>query len=805
MVADEARDGGSARHVVRRRADRGAALGARQHLDAPLRRSLVGVRVRLDAHPRRAPPPRLRPRLRAVRSRRLGRARATPSRETGAERVFVTHGYTEQLARFSSNAGVEPSRGARSTKASPKAQDEPSRQLTGPNRKPERRDVKRFAELYDAHRSHDVDQREGGGARAAISRDAPPADAAWALFFLTGRRLKRHLPTRLMHAWTLELTGLPRMARRGVVCGRRRLRRSDRAAARRPRRAVATGAVRRHVRPGSRPAVCRSTSPTRAAIDDARRRRHAGRMDRGSDSAAARRWTTRSGACGSSRGGRASSGSELFLLNKLLTGEFRVGVSHTLVVRAVAQLAALPTGGRRAPADGKLGAVGRRVCRARRARGPGRRSVAAVSRSASRRRFEGDDQQRSATARRVAGRMEVGRHPRAADPSRRRGVPLVARRGADHRAASRRSPRRRAALPDGTVLDGEMLAFARRRRRGRLPICSTASGAQRQRARGCGGRAGGVPRLRRARGRRRRHSRRCRCANAATASRCDVVRGGAAGPMLRRLGGAGGADLGGARARCGTNRARGSVEGLMLKRWTSPYRPGRKRGDWWKWKIEPFTIDAVLIYAQPGSGRRASLFTDYTFGVWDDGELVPVAKAYSGLTDEEIDELDRWVRRHTTERFGPVSAVEPVHVFELGFERIARVDSAQIRGRRPLSPHAALAPRQDRRAKPTRSETLTRRHGLDRSNAHDSLAGCRRSVSAGRARAARSERPARRRRRSVAGAPARRVRARHLSVVRRRRSAALVEPRPAHGAASSSELHVVALAAAGRPVAAAFT
>jgi DNA ligase-1 len=114
-----------------------------------------------------------------------------------------------------------------------------------------------------------------------------------------------------------------------------------------------------------------------------------------------------------------------------------------------------------------------------------------------------------------------------------------------------------------------------------------------------------------------------------------------------------------------------SVEGLMLKRWTSPYRTGRRRGDWWKWKIDPFTVDAVLIYAQPGSGRRATLFTDYTFGVWDGETLVPVAKAYSGLTDAEIDELDRWIRRHTIERFGPVSAVEPQHVFELGFERIA--------------------------------------------------------------------------------------------------------------------------------------
>jgi len=114
------------------------------------------------------------------------------------------------------------------------------------------------------------------------------------------------------------------------------------------------------------------------------------------------------------------------------------------------------------------------------------------------------------------------------------------------------------------------------------------------------------------------------------------------------------------------------VEGLMLKRRSSPYGVGRRRGDWWKWKIDPYTIDAVLIYAQPGSGRRASLLTDYTFGVWDAGELVPIAKAYSGLSNDEIGELDRWIRRHTRERFGPVRHVEPVHVFELGFEGIAR-------------------------------------------------------------------------------------------------------------------------------------
>jgi DNA ligase-1 len=92
---------------------------------------------------------------------------------------------------------------------------------------------------------------------------------------------------------------------------------------------------------------------------------------------------------------------------------------------------------------------------------------------------------------------------------------------------------------------------------------------------------------------------------------------------------------------------------------------------WWKWKIDPLTIDAVLIYAQPGSGKRASLLTDYTFGVWDDDQLVPIAKAYSGLSNAEIEELDRWIRRHTMERHGPVRSVDPVHVFEIGFEAIA--------------------------------------------------------------------------------------------------------------------------------------
>ena len=116
-----------------------------------------------------------------------------------------------------------------------------------------------------------------------------------------------------------------------------------------------------------------------------------------------------------------------------------------------------------------------------------------------------------------------------------------------------------------------------------------------------------------------------------------------------------------------------AAEGLMLKALDSPYLEGRKRGHWWKHKLDPLSLDAVLIYAQAGSGRRANLFTDYTFALWNaelPPQLVTFAKAYSGLNDQEINELDRWIRRNTVQRFGPVRAVKPEQVFEIGFEGI---------------------------------------------------------------------------------------------------------------------------------------
>jgi DNA ligase-1 len=118
-----------------------------------------------------------------------------------------------------------------------------------------------------------------------------------------------------------------------------------------------------------------------------------------------------------------------------------------------------------------------------------------------------------------------------------------------------------------------------------------------------------------------------------------------------------------------------SIEGLMLKRGDSAYLPGRVKGLWWKWKRDPLTIDAVLMYAQRGHGKRSSYYSDYTFGLWRGDELVPVGKAYFGFTDQELAFLDRWIRNHTTARFGPVREVEKALVLEVAF------DAAQLSNR----------------------------------------------------------------------------------------------------------------------------
>lgn len=224
-----------------------------------------------------------------------------------------------------------------------------------------------------------------------------------------------------------------------------------------------------------------------------------------------------------------------------------------------------------------------------------------------------------------------------------------------------------AALPDGTVLDGELLAW---RDDAPLPFAVLQTRIQRKRpsakvlaeapvrfvAFDLLEDAGLDLREQPLRDRR---------------ARLDALVAAAAQPSLGLSPALAPADWPAAAALRGEARAR-HAEGLMLKRRDSPYRIGRKRGDVWKWKLDPRSVDAVLLYAQAGHGRRSTLHTDCTFALWEGDVLVPVAKAYSGLTDAEFLELDRWVRAHTRERFGPVRSVEPQLVFEIGFEGVQR-------------------------------------------------------------------------------------------------------------------------------------
>src|SRR6185437_13645944 len=129
-------------------------------------------------------------------------------------------------------------------------------------------------------------------------------------------------------------------------------------------------------------------------------------------------------------------------------------------------------------------------------------------------------------------------------------------------------------------------------------------------------------------------------------------------------------------ASAGAGEDADAVEGVMLKRRDAAYLPGRPKGPWWKWKRDPMIVDAVLMYAQRGHGKRSSYYSDYTFGVWKDGELVPVGKAYFGFTDEELLQIDRFVRRNTINRFGPVREVtheaDQGLVLEVAFEGLQR-------------------------------------------------------------------------------------------------------------------------------------
>ena len=486
----------------------------------------------------------------------------------------------------------------------------------------------RFATLFDA-----IDRTTSTNAKVAAMADyfadAPREDAAWAVFFLTGRRLKRLVPSAAIQEWTLAATGLPSWLLSECWS------------------VVGDGAEIAALVLDQLPAAPSEDLPLSKWVEE--RIIPLKALSPEVQQTRVTEWWRRLDRL------------QRFMLLKLLTGEFRVGVSQTLVVRAIARAAALPA-----------------TTIAARLMGEWAPSADWFSSVLSHERTE-DDRSRpypfclaspldeapdtlgSPDGWLIEWKWDGIRAQLVKRDARvhlwSRGEELITHRFPEIAAAATN-------LPDGTVLDGEVLAFRDDRP---MPFSALQQRIGRQKQ---------VAQLVRAvpvvfmtydvledlnedirslplSERRRR------------------LEGLLKGSMLRPspvVTGATWEELAALRA---DSRARG-VEGLMLKRLTSAYGVGRKRGDWWKWKVEPFSIDAVLIYAQPGSGKRASLLTDYTFGVWDNGELVPIAKAYSGLSNEEIDEMDRWIRRHTRERFGPVRHVEPAHVFELGFEGIAK-------------------------------------------------------------------------------------------------------------------------------------
>jgi DNA ligase-1 len=522
----------------------------------------------------------------------------------------------------------------------------------------------RFAELFAA-----IDGTTSTNAKVeAVVRylaAAPPGDAAWAVFFLTGRRLKRLLPYRAISDWTIALAGIEAwlLDECYAVVG-------DGAE-------TATLILDRLPCVPAEPLslaqwVDTRILPLRTAPPDTQRREVIG-------------WIGELGHW------------ERFTLFKLLTGELRLGVSQTLVVRALAQVAGLPPTsiaarlmGEWTPSAGWYRAlVDPGVTDADRSR-PYPFCLAspidnAVTDAAAIAVLLGERDAWLAEWKWDGIRAQlIVRGGRASLWSR--GEELITARFPEIADAA-------ATLGEGTVLDGEILAW-----HGERPLAFAALqqriGRERQVARTARDvpvafmaydllEAGGADLRTLALADRRA---RLEATIDALPRRPPARAAGGTAPLLPfedgdagtamppgvlrvspRLDAPAWGELASLRRE---SRGRG-VEGLMLKRLASAYGVGRKRGDCWKWKIDPHTIDAVLIYAQPGSGKRASLLTDYTFGVWHEGELVPVAKAYSGLTNDEILELDRWIRRHTRERFGPVRHVEPVHVFELGFEAIA--------------------------------------------------------------------------------------------------------------------------------------
>jgi DNA ligase 1 len=489
--------------------------------------------------------------------------------------------------------------------------------------------VKRFAALYEA-----IDRTTSTNAKVSALveyfRTAPPADAAWAVYFLTGRRLKRLVPSASLREWAVMATGVPDWLL------------SETYAAVGDFAEIVALLMDAVPRDDIEPDL-----PLAAWVED--RLLPLPTMDVASQRANVMQWW------------RTLPRTERFLLNKLMTGEFRVGVAQTLVVRGLAEAAGVEATvvaarlmGDWTPSADWFSTVVAPASGGADASQPYPFFLASPL----------EDPPETLGARSdwfVEWKWDGIR----AQLIRRAGQTWLWSRGEE--LITLRFPEIAAAathLPEGTVLDGEVLAFREARP---LPFSALQQRIGRQRQLAQIMRA--VPVVFMAYDVLEQDGRDLRD-EPLEARRAALVERVPHEGVLRISSEVEEPTWDALATLRVESRARG-VEGFILKRRSSPYRVGRKRGDWWKWKIDPLTIDAVLIYAQPGSGRRASLLTDYTFGVWDGDQLVPIAKAYSGLSNAEIDELDRWIRRHTRERHGPVRVVEPVHVFELGFEAIA--------------------------------------------------------------------------------------------------------------------------------------
>jgi DNA ligase-1 len=487
--------------------------------------------------------------------------------------------------------------------------------------------VRRFAQLFAAI-DETMRTNEKVDAMVDYFRSVDPADAAWAVWFLSGGRPKRLIPVRRLAGWAMEESDVPDWLFAecydavGDLAEAMALLLPD-------AESSADIPLHRWITERLLPLANKSEEEQRTSVVQS--------------------W-------------RELGGTERFLWNKLITGGLRVGVSQQLVVRALSRATGVDEG----VIAHRLSGTWLPRAESFTALMAEETSDADVSRPYPfflAYALEGElDALGDATAWQAEWKWDGIR----AQVIRRNGQTFIWSRGEE--LVTDRFPEIAAAadfLPDGTVIDGEImpwkdgkpLAFAQLQRRiGRkslggailteVPVVLIAYDLLET-----GGRDVREEPLAR---RREMLVAVVAAARSTTFVPSPVVSMDAWDDAR--------AAHASARDRC--------AEGLMLKRRDSVYGVGRRKGGWWKWKVQPFVVDAVMIYAQAGHGRRASLHTDYTFAVWDDGVLVPFAKAYSGLTDAEIHELDRWIRANTVEKYGPVRHVKPVHVFELGFEGI---------------------------------------------------------------------------------------------------------------------------------------